>query len=85
MDLDGDNDNNEGNNNYDNNSLDGNNDDNHQEEPEEAHASPDDKSLYWDHLLAGVVCTNQDYGLGHMVLLPNTSANTLAMFEAVEL
>jgi hypothetical protein len=36
-------------------------------------------------LLAGVVCTNQDYGLGLMVPLQDASAAAPATFEAVEL
>jgi hypothetical protein len=46
----------------------------------EAHASPEDKNLRWVCLLTAVVRTNQDYGLGMMVPLPNASASALATF-----
>jgi hypothetical protein len=36
-------------------------------------------------LLAGVELTNDDYGLGNLVVLPDPDAAALAMFEAVEL
>ncbi len=53
--------------------------------PGETDAPLNDKNLHWVHLLAGVVRTNQDYGLGPMVLLPDVSATALVAFEAVEL
>jgi hypothetical protein len=51
----------------------------------EANAPPEDENLRWVHLLAGVIRTNQDYGLGPMVPLLDASVAALAAFKAVEL
>jgi hypothetical protein len=67
---------------YDDNADDNDNDD---EAPREADAPPEDENSRWVRLLAGVVHTNQDYGLGHMECLLDTSADAPALFEAVEL
>jgi hypothetical protein len=48
-------------------------------------AIPEDEDSRWVHLLASIVCTNHDYGLGPMVPLLDTSAIDLASSEAVEL
>jgi hypothetical protein len=39
----------------------------------------------WVRLLAGVVRTNEDYGVSNCVVLPDPDATALATFEAVEL
>jgi hypothetical protein len=73
---------------YNDNASDGDNDGNEEDNevaPEEADAPPKDKSLRRVRLLAGVVRTNQDYGLSHMVRLPDASADAPAVFKAVEL
>jgi hypothetical protein len=54
------------------------------ETPGEADAPLEDKNLRRVHLLASVVRTNQDYGLGPMMPLPDASADALATFEDVE-
>jgi hypothetical protein len=51
----------------------------------EAYTPLDDKNLCQVHLLAGVVHTNQHYGLGLMVPLPDASATVPAAFRAVVL
>jgi hypothetical protein len=60
-------------------------DDNDDETSGDAGALLEDENSHWVHLLAGMVRTNQDYGLGHMEGLPDDSADAPALFEAVEL
>ncbi len=87
INLNGDNDNdNENDDNYEDNASDSDdNDDDNEATPEEADASPEGKRVRSVCLLAGVVRTNQDYGLSYMVHLPNFSANAPAIFKAIEL
>jgi hypothetical protein len=59
--------------------------DNDDKAPGEADAPLQDKNLRQVHLLADVVRTDQDYGLGPTVPLPDTSAAALAVFKAMEL
>ncbi len=51
----------------------------------EAATPLEDENLRQVHLLAGVVCTNQDHGLGPMLPLLDSSAAVPATFEAVKL
>jgi hypothetical protein len=67
---------------YDDGANDNDNDD---EAPGEADAPPEDENSHRVRLLAGVVCTNQDYGLGHTERLPDASVNAPAVFEVVKL
>jgi hypothetical protein len=69
---------------YKDDALDGkDDDDNDNEAPGDANAPLEDENLHWVHLLAGVMRTNQDYGLGPMVPLLDASATAPAAFEAV--
>jgi hypothetical protein len=60
-------------------------DDDGDEAPRAADAPPEDKTSRWAPLLRGVVRSNEDYGLGNMVRLPDASADAPAEFEDVEL
>jgi hypothetical protein len=60
-------------------------DDNGDEAPGAADAPPEDEKSRRARLLRGVVRSNEDYGLGNMVWLPDSSANAPAKFEDVEL
>jgi hypothetical protein len=64
---------------------DNDNDDNGDEAPGVANAPPEDEKSRRARLLCGVVRSNEDYGLGDMVRLPDTSADAPAVFEDVEL
>ncbi len=56
------------------------------EDPEGASAPPEkDADARKARLLRGVVRTNEDYGLGEFVHLPDASAEAPAVFENVEL
>jgi hypothetical protein len=55
------------------------------EAPGAADAPPEDKKSRQARLLCGVVGSNEDYGLGDMVRLPDASADAPAVFEGVEL
>ncbi len=71
---------------YKDNASDGDNDDGNDDEVPGADAdSPEDEISRLVHLLSGVVRTNQDYGLGSMVPLPDSSAAAPAAFKAMEL
>jgi cobalamin biosynthesis protein CobT len=90
IDPDGDDDDNEEDDDYNDDASDSNDDNNDDDDdkeaaPEEADAPPEGESARQVRLLAGVVRTNKDDGLGHMVRLPDASANAPAVFEAVEL
>ncbi len=50
-----------------------------------ANGPPEDENFCWVCLLAGMVCTSQDYGLSHIMWLPNISADAPALFKAIEL
>jgi hypothetical protein len=86
VDMDHDDDEDDNDNDYEDNALDSDdNDDNDDNVPGEAVAPLEDETLHQVHLLANVVCTNQDYGLGLMVPRPDASTAASAVFEAVEL
>jgi hypothetical protein len=73
-------------NNYEDNASDSNaNDNNNNEALGEADAPPEDTNLRWVHMLASVVPTNQYYGLGLMVTLPDASTAVPAAFNVMEL
>jgi hypothetical protein len=59
-------------------------DDDGDEAPGAANAPSEDEKSRRAHLLRGVVRSNEDYGLGDMVRLPDASADAPAMFEDVE-
>ncbi len=65
------------NNNYDN--------DNDQAPPVEVEMPLENANARKVCLLCGVVNTNEDYGLGELVRLPDARADALAMFDDVEL
>jgi hypothetical protein len=60
-------------------------DDDGDEAPGAADAPSEDEKLLRARLLCGVVRSNEDYGLGDMVRLPDASADAPAVFEDVEL
>ncbi len=71
---------------YDDDVLDGDNSDNDYDEAlGEADVPPEDENSHCVHLLAGVVRTNQDYSLGPIAPLPDTSNTAPAAFRAVEM
>jgi hypothetical protein len=47
--------------------------------------SVEDENVRQVHLLDGVVCTNEDHGLGNLIVLLDPLAAALATFEAAEL
>jgi hypothetical protein len=72
--------------NYDDDASVGNNNDNNDDKTlREANAPLKNKNLHQVQLLAGVVYTIQDYSLGQIVPLLDSSAAAQASFEAVEL
>jgi hypothetical protein len=60
-------------------------DDDGDEAPGAADAPPEDEKSCRARLLRGVVRSNEDYGLGNMVWLPDASADAPAVFKDVEL
>jgi hypothetical protein len=70
---------------YEDDTSDGDDDDNNDNALGEADAPPEDKNSCRVNLMAGVVCTHQDYGLHLIVPVPDASASAPAAFEAVEL
>jgi hypothetical protein len=71
---------------YVDNALDGENHDDDDNEPlGTANAPLEDEKTCRARLLHCVVCSNKDYGLHDMVRLSDSSADALAVFEAIEL
>jgi hypothetical protein len=64
---------------------DDNNDDDDRAALETGDTVSEDKNSRHGQHICSVVCTNQDYGLGEMVHVPDTNLCTPAIFEAVEL
>ncbi len=85
MDLDGNDNDTENNDNYEDDALGNGNDNNEDKAPEEADAPLEDSNSRQARLLCGVVCTNEDNGLGSKACLPDASKDSLTVFKAVKL
>jgi hypothetical protein len=44
-----------------------------------------DKNAHQAGLLVSIICINEEYSLGHLIVFPDLNAATSAVFESVEL